>query len=402
MPEVTLDAAWATIKDVLQAEDNPSTTQGTYSFWWRVLKRFLETQQKGARGDDGALLLPTSSGTLLEFEAWMREPARQGGGPRYAPGSVAAGIGAIKGCYSRLRRAGEIEGDPTLVLRSHRRDRRREDRRLYTGSEIRALLSWSEQRREFLRLTLSLALGALAGLRFEEMRLLTWGDADDGSGKLHIYGKGGKTRWVPISPALGSYLQRLRSHTPDAEPTSYVFQGARLGTPLSSAVIRHLQSGAKAVIPDFSYHSLRFTYAVSLRQRDVPIEQVSRLLGHSDYETTMRYLGAFASDSSHAASALEEIEEKVIPQIETTVRPALEPLPEATPPVLASVHPKEQAVTAEPTRQPDRRTEQSEQVAYLRQEVDRLTGIVESLIDLLRSQGQAARPSPRAAEGQAG
>ena len=399
MSELTFDAAWATIKEVLQAEDNPATTRGTYGFWWRVLRRFLESEQRGALGDDGALLLPTNPATLLTFEAWMRQPARQGGGPRYAPGSVAAGVGAVKGCYSRLRRAGVLEGDPALALRSHRRDRRREDRRLYTGSEIKNLLSWSEQRPEFLRLTLSLTLGALAGLRFEEMRLLTWGDAGDGSGKLRVYGKGGKTRWVPISPALGGYLQRLRSHTPDVEPTSYVFQGARLGTPLSSAVIRNLQSGAKGVIPDFSYHSLRFTYAVSLRQRGVPIEQVSRLLGHSDYETTMRYLGAFASESSHAASALEEIEEKVIPQIETTVGPTREALPEASSTVLASVHPEEQTGTAEPTSQPDRRAEQSDQVAYLRHEVDRLTGIVESLIDLLRSQGQSARPPSPAAEG---
>ncbi len=399
MPEMTLETAWTAIKEVLQAEDNPSTTQGTYGFWWRVLARFLRTEQKGAVGTDGAPLLPTNPTTLLEFEAWMRQPVRQGGGPRYAPGSVAAGVGAIKGCYSRLHRAGMIERNPAFVLRSHRRDRRRKDRRLYSGGEIKSLLSWSERMPESMRLTRSLALGALAGLRFEEMRPLTWGDANDVTGKLHIYGKGGKTRWVPISAALGGYLERLRVHTPDANLTSYVFQGARMGTPLSSAVIRHLQSGAKVVIPDFSYHSLRFSYAVSLRQRGVPIEQVSRLLGHSDYETTMRYLGAFASDSSHAASALEEIEGKIILQTETTVEPAVEALPEAGSTVLASVHPKEQAVTTEPTHQPDRGAEQSDQVTYLRQEVERLTGIVESLIDLLRSQGQVVRPPSPTPEG---
>lgn len=75
----------------------------------------------------------------------------------------------------------------------------------------------------------------------------------------------------------------------------------------------------RAHTPDSAAASLRFMCAVKLRQQGVPIEQVSRLLGHSDYETTMRYLGAIASDASQAASALKEIEQAVIPHIDTSV-----------------------------------------------------------------------------------
>ncbi len=107
MSELTLHEAWSKIALVLAG--SPQNTVNTYRYWWGVFEECL-AQHDAPRNRAGDILLPLDPLALIEFEAWLRQPTRQGGESRYASMSVAGATGAIKGCYNRLLRAKIIEG----------------------------------------------------------------------------------------------------------------------------------------------------------------------------------------------------------------------------------------------------------------------------------------------------
>ena len=99
--------------------------------------------------------------------------------------------------------------------------------------------------------------------------------------------KGGKSRYVPILPALA---QELRTHLGD-RTTGYLFETIH-HTPYSSPRIQQIIKEtvdeakiAKRVYP----HLLRHSVATTLLERGMPLEQIQKFLGHSKLETTQIY-----------------------------------------------------------------------------------------------------------------
>ncbi len=68
---------------------------------------------------------------------------------------------------------------------------------------------------------------------------------------------------------------------------------------------RHWEAArAKVDIADFRFHDLRHTFATWLGERGVRIEVVSKLLGHSNIQVTMKYLHVFEHNRRAAVAAL--------------------------------------------------------------------------------------------------
>lgn len=125
-----------------------------------------------------------------------------------------------------------------------------------------------------------------AGLRREELATLTWDSIKQQPSKngmrtvLSITGKGAKRRVIPISKTLADGLN------------AYKHTGERV-VELSAVSIWEIVNkyGRMIGLPDLSPHDLRRTYARLGYDAGVPLEQISKLLGHSSVQTTMRYLG---------------------------------------------------------------------------------------------------------------
>jgi integrase/recombinase XerC len=111
---------------------------------------------------------------------------------------------------------------------------------------------------------------------------------------LRVVGKGGKTRLVPILPAVFDALaeyRRLVPYTLDAE--SALFRGAR-GGPLQPAIIqREMQKLRSALnLPDTATpHALRHSFATHLLAKGGDLRTIQELLGHASLSTTQVYTG---------------------------------------------------------------------------------------------------------------
>jgi integrase len=118
-----------------------------------------------------------------------------------------------------------------------------------------------------------------------------WRDVDLRSGTLTVSGEG-KTgfspkdyeeRGIPLPPDLLEILSGLEQRA------GWVFPN-RKGNRLNH-LLRRLQTiTAKAGIPEATLHKFRHTYATRLLERGADIVTVQKLMGHSDIETTRKYL----------------------------------------------------------------------------------------------------------------
>ena len=121
-----------------------------------------------------------------------------------------------------------------------------------------------------------------AGLRAQEVVDLTLGDVDFEQELVHVRGKGGKERVVPLGEEaayrLRIYLERGRSALArGAEDT--LFLSAR-GQPLDTSTLRRLLPNP---------HRLRHAFATHLLEGGADLRAIQELLGHSSLSTTQVY-----------------------------------------------------------------------------------------------------------------
>jgi integrase/recombinase XerD len=138
------------------------------------------------------------------------------------------------------------------------------------------------------------------GLRVSEICGLKWRDLQerDGAGQVTVYGKGGKTRFVLLSPPTWQELMTLRG---EAAPDSPVFTSRKGKGHLCPVqvhrIVRAAAAGAGVEVP-VSPHWLRHAHASHALDRGAPVHLVQATLGHASVATTGKYLHARPGDSS--------------------------------------------------------------------------------------------------------
>lgn len=147
---------------------------------------------------------------------------------------------------------------------------------------------------------LSLLYGC--GLRISEALSLTRAEAPLPE-TLRITGKGGKTRIVPVLPAVREAVDRAVAAQPfPLEPSDALFR-ARRGGPLSA---RHLQAtvqrlrGRLGLPASATPHALRHSFATHLLGAGADLRSIQELLGHASLSTTQKYT---AVDAAHLLGA---------------------------------------------------------------------------------------------------
>jgi integrase/recombinase XerD len=95
-----------------------------------------------------------------------------------------------------------------------------------------------------------------------------------------------------ILPACDSLLEVLKEYCPTLDST--LLFPTRVGKPDShlDRIVVRIAKRAKVKVPSKPMHAFRAYYATRLVRAGVDIYTVQRLLGHSDIETTIRYLRA--------------------------------------------------------------------------------------------------------------
>ncbi len=153
-------------------------------------------------------------------------------------------------------------------------------------------------------------LSLFCGLRAKEIFLLTWADVDFDNHQIFIRDpKNHKDRFAFMTSEVEAML-RLRSR--GQRPSSYVFPKEDGGYQKSvSTIYRDVikELGFNEGISDrrlkVVFHTLRHTFASWLVQDGTPLFTVSKLMGHSSIQMTMRYAHLAPDHLRQAAGRLE-------------------------------------------------------------------------------------------------
>ena len=155
---------------------------------------------------------------------------------------------------------------------------------------------------EALRDTAVLSLLYGCGLRISEALSLIRADAPLPA-TLRITGKGGKTRLVPVLPAVRKAVEAALAAQPfPLSPPDALFR-ARRGGPLSA---RHVQAtvqklrGRLGLPASATPHALRHSFATHLLGAGADLRSIQELLGHASLSTTQKYT---AVDAAHLLGA---------------------------------------------------------------------------------------------------
>jgi site-specific recombinase XerD len=212
-----------------------------------------------------------------EYAAWLGRdrPGRQP--RRIAPNTLARKLAAVR---SFLRSALGPSRVPDLALAGRRRRRlpnppkQQETEELLDGLDGEDALAL--RNRALFELVYS------AGLRSQEAVDLDLADVQFDAELVHVRGKGGKERAVPLGEEA-SY--RLRLYLEDGRPAlakgaeNRLFLSVR-GRPLETSTLRRLLPNP---------HRLRHAFATDLLEGGADLRTIQELLGHSSLSTTQTY-----------------------------------------------------------------------------------------------------------------
>ena len=130
-----------------------------------------------------------------------------------------------------------------------------------------------------------------AGLRISEATALHAGVLPLGA-SIRVIGKGGKTRVVPIVPAIAEAVADYAATSPWPKgPKDPLFRGAR-GGPLSPDMVRRAVRAARQRLglPDsLTPHALRHSFATHLLAGGADLRSLQELLGHASLSSTQIY-----------------------------------------------------------------------------------------------------------------
>lgn len=150
-----------------------------------------------------------------------------------------------------------------------------------------------EMLRDHCRCTRDLAMIDLlysTGIRVGELVGLNISDINFEERECIVYGKGDKERRVYFDAKAKLHLQNYISTRNDTNPALFVTLDApyeRLK--ISGVEIRVRELGRRLNIEKIHPHKFRRTMATRAIDKGMPIEQVQKILGHSQIGTTMQY-----------------------------------------------------------------------------------------------------------------
>jgi site-specific recombinase XerD len=259
----------AAIQRFLASQSLSEATRRSYAFDLEDFARWLRRNGLTLDAFDARAL------TLYAAELGRDHPGRT---PRkLAPATVARRLAAVRSLLRATLGPGRV---PDLPLRGTRR------RRLPLAprpEETDALLRSVDADGPLgLRNLALLELVYSAGLRAQEAVDLTLGDVDFEQELVHVRGKGGKERVVPLGEEAA---YRLRLYLEDGRPhlarggVDALFLSVR-GRPLDTSTLRRLLSNP---------HSLRHAFATHLLEGGADLRTIQELLGHSSLSTTQVY-----------------------------------------------------------------------------------------------------------------
>lgn len=262
---------------LLWLSGRPESTQRTYR---RDALKFLEITAK-----------PMSELTVADVVVWVE--ALTGSIPYRVRRLI-----SIKSLLSFAHKTGYCGFDVGSVIRIPKQKRRLHERLIERKTVISMTAAADEGRdRALLRLFYA------SGCRVSEAVGLNVGDL--GKGVVTFFGKGGKTRTVPVNQVVIDELLALGSATDDKHtPVFRNCHGRRLGV----RSVQRMVAAARTDVSGVSAHWFRHAHATHSIDQGAPLHLLQKQLGHSDISTTGIYLHVRADQGTGAYINLKDFE----------------------------------------------------------------------------------------------
>lgn len=128
------------------------------------------------------------------------------------------------------------------------------------------------------------------GIRVGELVNLNISDVNLQQRECVVYGKGDKERRVYFDAKAKIHLQAYLDTRSDTDPALFVtLDSPHARLKISGVEIRLRELGRRLGISRIHPHKFRRTMATRAIDKGMPIEQVQKILGHSQIDTTMQY-----------------------------------------------------------------------------------------------------------------
>ena len=128
------------------------------------------------------------------------------------------------------------------------------------------------------------------GMRVGELVRINRSDINFEERECVVFGKGGKERKVYFDAKTKIHLKRYLEQRKDTNPALFVSLMAPFNRlKISGVEIRIRELGRTLHIEHIHPHKFRRTMATRAIDKGMPIEQVQKILGHSQIDTTMQY-----------------------------------------------------------------------------------------------------------------
>ncbi|MGJ8560047.1 MAG: tyrosine recombinase XerC [Litorimonas sp.] len=283
IPNIPADDVRATFLGHLAGERRLSPK--TVEAYGRDIRDFQSFLSRHLGEPAGLRALATLAPT--DFRAYLAH--RRGGGLGSA--SVQRLLSALRTFYRYLERRWDVANSAIALIKGPRAKRPVPKALSIEGAKDLVQAGahtddWIQARNSAV---LCLAYGA--GLRISEALSLTT-DALPLRDTIMIVGKGGKSRLVPLLPAVRDAVAHYVALCPHPlEPDTPLFRGARggaLGPRTVQGEVQRLR-GALGLPETATPHALRHSFATHLLAGGGDLRTIQQLLGHASLSTTQRY-----------------------------------------------------------------------------------------------------------------
>ena len=272
-----------------------------------LLEAFADYQRAGNRAKR---TISTRASILRAFSKRQDTPLatatvfhmrREIGREETAPSTKATTRATFLAFYSFLHAEGLITENPALRLPVVKVPPHRP--RPYTQEQIDRLLSTGAYKRT----RAMILLATYQGLRASEVAAVHSDDIDLHAGTIKIFGKGGRTDYLPLHPVIRELAATMNPGW------WFPARGGRDGHIRGQSVSDLLTDARnRAGITDkaLTGHSLRHTFGTELVRGGANIRAVQELMRHSSLQTTQRYAQVLDEDRREA---LEVLGGRIIP-----------------------------------------------------------------------------------------
>ncbi|WP_080837063.1 tyrosine-type recombinase/integrase [Cohnella massiliensis] len=249
-----------------------------------------------------------SQTVVRDFKSFLESRTDRRTGKQLAPNTINQNLIALKSLFVFVKGKGvNFRSDPISAIKL-KPIASQNDYRWLTRHEVNQILHaiemlerTGEKRKAMYKAVVAVLVNC--GLRVEELSGLRLTDVVMDSGLIVVRsGKGGKYRHVPFNVKTRDILQKWLAHHGGNSPFLFYSQRSQQ---LSVRAIQHMIEKLSDLTQiKFTVHQLRHTYGKQVAN-ERGIEAAATLLGHSNIQTTRRYIQPSLQELRDAVEGIE-------------------------------------------------------------------------------------------------